>query len=164
MCKKSCFRGPFDKQYGKRFQAMLESASYHLYHIHWSLARDFCSKKSLLLACQIMGLLLNTFPTDEKYPTLNRDNLTVPIMMQLSQKEKSFSRFFSPFLKFRLIFECFERKDDTHSFCISEIADSENVVRKLSEKSRLRQPFDKHHGELPQALLESELEHLYHIH
>ena len=51
------------------------------------------------------------------------------IQMQLSQKQKGFSEFLFPFLKCRLNFEYFEKKDDAHIFCISEIADSENVVR-----------------------------------
>ena len=66
---------------------------------------------------------------DEKYPVLNRDNLTIPIEMQLSQKQKTFSEFLAAFLKSRLNFEYFEKKGDPHRFCISEITDSENVVR-----------------------------------
>ena len=49
--------------------------------------------------------------------------------MHLYQKENILSLFFTTFLKSRLNFEHFEKKDDTHSFCISEIMDSENVVR-----------------------------------
>ena len=129
MSKKNRFRGPFDKQHGKRAQALLKSASQHLYHIHRSLPRKLSWKKSLLLTCQILGLLVNTLAADEKYPVLNRDNLTIPIQMQLSEKQKTFSQFFAAFLKFTLNFEHFEKKDDPHRFCISEITDSENVVR-----------------------------------
>ena len=49
--------------------------------------------------------------------------------MQLSQKQKTFSEFLAAFLKSWLNFEYFEKKDDPHRFCISEITDSENVVR-----------------------------------
>ena len=94
-----------------------------------------------------MVLLVNTLADDEKYPVLNRDNLTIlPIQMQFSKKQKKFSIFFSAFLKLRLNFEHFEKKDDPHSFCISEITDSENVVRVMSKKSRFRGPSDKQHG------------------
>ena len=108
MSKKSRFREPFDKQHGKRAQALLKSASQHLYHIHWSLPSQLSWKKSLLLTCQILGLLVNTLAADEKYPVVNRDNLTIPIQMQLSQKQKSFSQFFGAFFKFSLNFEHFE--------------------------------------------------------
>ena len=99
MSKKSRFREPFDKQHGKRAQALLKSASQHLYHIHRSLPRKLSWKKSLLLTCQILGLLVNTLATDEKYLVLNRDNLTIPIQMQLSQKEKKISEFFAVVFK-----------------------------------------------------------------
>ena len=110
MSKKSRYRECFDKQYGKCGQTLLKSASQHLYHIHWSLARKLCSKKSLLLTCQILGLLVNTLATDEKYPVLNRENLTIPIQMQLSENKKSFSDFFAAFLKSSLNFEHFGKK------------------------------------------------------
>ena len=129
MSKKSRFRGCFDKQYGKRAQTMLKSASQHLYHFHRSLPSKFSWKKSFFLTCQILGLLVNTLATDEKYPVLNRDNLTIPIQMQLSQKQKTFSEFFAAFLKSRLNFKYFLKKDDPPRFCIFEITDSENVVR-----------------------------------
>ena len=54
---------------------------------------------SLLLACQFWGQFLNTLTVNEKYPVLNRDTLTMPIQMQLSQKEKTFSLIFVAFLK-----------------------------------------------------------------
>ena len=42
--------------------------------------------KVVLLTCQILGLLVNTLATDENYPVFNRDNLTIPIQMQLLKK------------------------------------------------------------------------------
>ena len=72
---------------------------------------------------------VNTLAANKKYPVLNRDNLTILIQMQLSQKQKKFSQFFAAFLKSRLHFKYFEKKDDPHRFCIFEVTDSENVVR-----------------------------------
>ena len=46
------------------------------------------------------------------------DNLMQPIHMQLSQKLKIFSRFFSAFSKSSLNFEHFQKKDDAHSLFI----------------------------------------------
>ena len=68
-----------------------------------------------------MGQLVNTLASDEEYPALNRDNLTIPIQMQISQKQKNFSAFFAEFLKSKLNFEHFEKKDDPDTFWISEI-------------------------------------------
>ena len=50
----------------------------------------------------------------------NRDNLMQPIHMQLSEKVKTFSRFFNVVSKSRLSFEYFQKKDDAHSLFISE--------------------------------------------
>ena len=77
----------------------------------------------------MLGLLVNTLAADEKYPVLNRDNLTIPIQRQLSQQYKTFTQFLSSFSKSPLNFEYFEKKDDPQSFCISAIMDSENVIR-----------------------------------
>ena len=129
MPKKSRFRGPFEKQHGKRAQAMLKSASEHFYHIHWSLPSQFSQKKSLLLTCQISGLLINKLDSDDRYPVLNRDNLTIVGQMQLPQKQKTFSQFSAAFFKSRFNFKYFEKKDGARRFCISEITDFEKMVR-----------------------------------
>ena len=129
MSKKSHFRGCFDKENVKRAQTRFKSASCHLYHIHQSLPSQFSWKKAFLLTCQILGLLVNTLAADEKYPVLNRDNLTIPIQMQLSQKQKTFSQLFRELLKSRINYKHFERKEYPHRFCIFEITDSENVLR-----------------------------------
>ena len=164
MSKKSCFRGPFDKQHGKRAEALWKSASQHLYHIHWSLPSQFSSKTSLFLTCQISGLLVKILAADEKYILLKRGNLTIPIQMQLSQKQKTFSQFFAAFLKFSLNFKYFEKKHDPHRFFFSEITDSGNLIRKMSKKSRFRETFDKQHGKRAQGQLRAEEEHVYQLH
>ena len=45
------------------------------------------------------------------------------IQMHLSQKENNFSQFCSPFFECTLNFEHFQKKDDPHGLCISEITD-----------------------------------------
>ena len=81
------------------------------------------------MTCQILGVLVNTLAADEKYHRLIRDNLTIPIQMALPQKHKTFSQVFAEFLKSRINFKYFGKKDDPHRFCIFEITASENVVR-----------------------------------
>ena len=129
MSKKSCFIGIFDKQHGKQAQALLKSASHHLYYIDRSLARKMSWKKSLLLTCKIFGIHVNTFAADEKYLVLLRDNLTIPIQMQLSWKQKTFCRLFAECLKSSLNFQHFQQKGDRRRFCIFAVTDSENVAR-----------------------------------
>ena len=91
-------------------------------------AKSIELEKFLLLTCKILGLLVNTLATDEGYPILNRDNLMIPSQMQLSQKQKTFSQFLIPYLKYSSNLEDFEEKEYPHRFSISEITDSKNVV------------------------------------
>ena len=80
---------------------------------------------STLVLCKILGLFVGTLTADDKYSLLIRGNLTQPIQILLSQKQKSFLKFFSAFSKCRLNFEHFQKKNYPHSRCISEIQVSE---------------------------------------
>ena len=76
---------------------LLKSLSQQFHHIYWWMSRQLRWKKSLLLTYQILGLLVNTLAVDGKYSVLNRDNSTIPIQMQLSQKQRKSSLFFLHF-------------------------------------------------------------------
>ena len=56
----------------------------------------------------------------DKCSLSHRHNLMQPIHMQLSQKLKPFSRFFSAFSKSRLNFDYFPKNNEAHSLFISE--------------------------------------------
>ena len=77
------------------------------------------------MICKILGLFVNALTADDKYSLVNRDNLTQPIQILLSQKQQTLSHFLSGFLKFTLNFEHFQKIDDPHSPCISDVQDSE---------------------------------------
>ena len=79
----------------------------------------------MLVLCKFLRLLVKTLTDDEKYSLLYRENLTQPIQILLSQKRKTFSRFFSAFLKSTLNFPDFQKKYDLQSRCISQITVSE---------------------------------------
>ena len=129
MPKKSPFRGHFDKQHGKGGQTLLKPETHHLYYIYWSLSRRLSWKKYLLVICKVLGMFVNILTADDKCFLLNRDNLRHPIQMQLSDKQKKNHQFFSDILKSKWNFEHFEKKNETHSWSISEITDSENVLK-----------------------------------
>ena len=59
---------------------------------------------------KILRAFVNTLSEDDKYSLLDGDNLTQPIQILLSQKQKTFSEFFSSFLKSTLNFEHFQKK------------------------------------------------------
>ena len=79
----------------------------------------------MLVLCKILRLLVNTLTDDDKYFFLSSENLTQPIQILLSQKRKTFSHFFSQFLKSTLNFENLQKKHDPHSRCISQMTVSE---------------------------------------
>ena len=63
----------------------------------------------MLVLCKILRLFVNTLTDDDKYSLLYRDNFTQPIQILLSEKQKSFSEFFTAFLKSTLNFEHFQK-------------------------------------------------------
>ena len=79
----------------------------------------------MLVIFKFLRLLVKTLTDDEKYSLLQRENLTQPIQILLSQKQKTFSQFFAEFSKSTLNFEHFQRKDHPHSRIISQITVTE---------------------------------------
>ena len=79
----------------------------------------------MLVLCKTLRLFVNTLTADDKYSLLNKDNLTQRIQILLYQEDKTFSKFFCSFLKSTFNFEHFQKKDDPHSRCVSEITVSE---------------------------------------
>ena len=66
----------------------------------------------LLVIHKILRLFVNTLTVNDKHYLLNRDNLTEPVQMQLSEKQKLFLDFFFAFLKSILNFKHLPTKDD----------------------------------------------------
>ena len=63
----------------------------------------------------MLWLFVNRFTADDKDSPRNRDNLTEPIQIRLSQIKKNFSEFFSAVFTSKLKFEPFQKKVDPHS-------------------------------------------------
>ena len=104
MSKESFFKTPLGSQRGNGSQSLLKNAREHE---SW--------KKSFLVRSQILGLFVYTLTAHDKYSRRNRENFPLPIYMNLLKKLKTFSEIFIKFLKLSLIFEHFEKKDESHS-------------------------------------------------
>ena len=63
---------------------------------------------------KILGLFVNTLTVDDKHYMLNKDNVTQPVQIQLSQKQKTFSQFSFAFLKSILTYKHLPKKVDPH--------------------------------------------------
>ena len=83
----------------------------------------------MLVLFKISGLFLTTLTDDDKYCLLYRDNLTQTIQILLSQKQKTFSQFFSPFLKSTLNFELFQKKMTLIADVFPKLPSPEKVIR-----------------------------------
>ena len=104
----------------------------------------------MLVFCKFLRLFVKTLTDVKKYCLLYRDNLTKPIQILLSQKQKLFSQFFAAFFKSALNFEHSRKKDDPHSRCISQITVSEKgdsinvckipIKRSLPQKTSQKVP------------------------
>ena len=83
----------------------------------------------MLVVCKISRLFLNIVTDDDKYCLLYRDNLTQLIQILLSQKRKTFSEFFSAFLKCTLNFEHFEKNMTLIADVFSKLPSAKKVIR-----------------------------------
>ena len=83
----------------------------------------------MLVLCKILSLFVNTLTDDDKYSVLYRDNLMQPIQILLSQKQKTFSQFFSAFLKSTLNFEHFRKKMILIDDVFPKLASPKKVIR-----------------------------------
>ena len=75
-----------------------------------------------------------------EYSRSNRENLSLPIQMQLSAEPNAFWAIFVSFLKSMLTFEFFRGKNESHSPSISEVTNSKkraylNVLKVLLLKT-----------------------------
>ena len=125
MSKKPSFRRHIGEPHGEWEQALLKSGWLDIYHSYWSLLKQSGWQKSLLMIWKVLKLFVNALTARDKYSLRDRDNLTQPIQMKLSGKEKTLSEFFFKFFKSTLNFKHFPKKEDTHSWCILEIMNSE---------------------------------------
>ena len=83
----------------------------------------------MLVLWKILRLFVNTLTDNDKYCLLYRDNLTQPIQILLSQKQQTFSEFFSAFLKSTLNFEHFQNKMTLIADVFPQLPSPKMVIR-----------------------------------
>ena len=163
MSIKSRFKGSFKKQHGKCAQTLLKFAWQNLYHIYWSLWRQLIFKKSLLVISKISRQFPNRLSGDGKYSLFKRGNLTQPIQMQVSRKQKKFLIFFLHFWNLLLILNIFKNKMTLLPEAFPKLRTPKKMVTSISKKSRFKGSFGKQHGKRTQRLLKFGSQRLYQI-
>ena len=83
--------------------------------------------------------------------------------MQLWIKQKPFSKFFAPFLKFAFNFIYFEKKKMTLiAYVFPKLQTAKDMVRQMSKKPPFRTLFDSQHVKEAQTFMRSALKDSYH--
>ena len=149
MSNKSDLRGPFDKLHGKRAKALLKYASVHFYQIQWSLQSQLTWQKSLLLTCKILGLLLNTLVAVEKYPVLNRDNLSIPIQMLFISETKHVFQIFCSIFEISVKFKHFLKKVTLIAFVFPKFRTPRLWLDKSINSPVSEDPWTSNMGDVP---------------
>ena len=83
----------------------------------------------MVVLCKISVLFVNTLTDGDKYRLLYRDNLPQPIQILLSQKQKTFSQFYSTFLKSTLNYEHFQKKMTLIADVFPKLPSPKKVIR-----------------------------------
>ena len=74
---------------------------------------------------EILRPFVNGLTADDKYSGTNMKNLLQQFQTLLSQKQKTFSKFFIAFLECAWNLEHFQKKDEYPSLILSEIIEAE---------------------------------------
>ena len=119
---------PFYRQHVKRSKTLVKCPWEYFYKTCLLLWSKLTWETSLLLIFELLRVFIETLTADHRYSLCYIWNLQVLHQMQLSKKLKTFPQFFFPFLKSSSNFEHFEKKDDIHSQCISEIIDCQRYT------------------------------------
>ena len=73
----------------------------------------------------MLGIFRNTLTASDNYPVQDSENLSSRIQMELYLKPTIFSNLFVSFLEFTSNSKYFGKKDDPHTYFISEIKECE---------------------------------------
>ena len=121
----SFFRTPLGNQRVNMFQTTLKDARHHYYPFFPWIPGKLNWKKSDLFWSYILRLFANTLIADDKYSCRNMHNFLQQLQTLFSEKRKTFSGYFTAFLKSAWNLQHFEKNDECPRLIISEIIVSE---------------------------------------
>ena len=86
-------------------------------------------QKSLLDTWKFFRPFLNTLTADDKYSLISKDKWMQTIQMDLSQKRKIFSEFFSAVFESALNFQYFQKKMTLIAYVFAKLLTTKHVLR-----------------------------------
>ena len=86
-------------------------------------------QKSLLETLKLFSRFCKTLTAVDKYSLISRDNWMQTIQINLSQKQKNFSQFFSAFFESELNFQHFQKKMTLIGYVFPKLPTTKHVLR-----------------------------------
>ena len=139
------FRTGFGSQHVKASQLLPKSPRERFYHVILSFAMKLIWNMSPLLLGEMLRMFVNTLAIDLMYPVQGCENLQLPIQMQLSEKQKSFSNFLLHLRNLHRILNILTKKMIVIANVFPKLQTVKILVRPLSKKRRFRTRFDSEH-------------------
>ena len=163
LSKENRFRTGFGSQHVKSSEILVKTPFERFFHVFPSFSRKLVWKMSPLVLGEILGVFVNTLNPESKYPVQDGENLEIPIQMQLSEKRKTFSQFFLPFLELHQFLNILKREMIIIANIFPKLETVKNLVRTLSKEQCFKTGFGSQHVKASQILAKSPWEHFYHV-
>ena len=112
-------------------------------------------QKSLLDKWKFFRPFVNTLTANDKYSLNSKDKWMQTIQMLFSQKQNIFSELFCAFFDSVLNFENLQEKMNLIAHVFPKLPTTKDVLRSMSQRSRLRGPLDKRQGKQSETLFQS---------
>ena len=155
LSKERRFRTGFGSQHVKSSEILVKTPCERFFHVFPSLSRKLVWKMSPLVLGEILGVFVNTLNPESKYPVQDGENLEIPIQMQLSEKRKTFSQFFLPFLELHQFLNILKREMIVIANIFPKLETVKNLVRTLSKEQCFKTGFGSQHVKASQILAKS---------
>ena len=111
---------------------------------------------SPLVLAETLGVFVNTFTADEKYPVQECENLQLPIQLQLSQNEKLCLNFLFHFWNVHQTLNVLKKNMIVIANVFPKLQSVKIVDRKLYKEYRFRTGFGCQHVKVSEILAKSQ--------
>ena len=156
-------KSSFDSQHIKRFQTLVKSLWEHLYHISSSLWGEIIWKTSPWLKFGIIGLFVNTWTADYKYPFRIVRICRSVFKSSYLKKKNHFPDFLFHLWNLHQIWNIFKKKTIVIGNVFPKLATVQGLVRPLTIQRSFKTSFDSQHVKRLQTLAKCSWENFYQI-
>ena len=156
-------KSSFDSQHIKRFQTLVKSLWKHFYHISSSLWGEIIWKTSPWLKFRIIGLFVNTWTADYKYPFRIVRICRSLFKSSYLKNKNHFPGFLFHLWNLHQISNIFKKKTIVIGNVFPKLATVQDLVRPLTIQRNFKTSFGSQHVKRLQTLAKCSWENLYKI-